>query len=189
MLKISICFICLRGETFEEVKQKEKQKGTSSVSISDDHFGDKGVTSVPFSSSPVEGVDSPARISPPNTSLCHISTSESANIVQNNGFSPNVHSQHKKTLVAAVADEGRIDTAVTQRPKFVGKWTSFSEAHAVLSSFEAVLGSLTRTKESIGRATRIAIDCAKFGVSAKVPRFHFQYLRYFIYFDLVKHRI
>lgn len=142
------------------------------VSISDDSLVDKVVSDVQITSSPVDGVDSPARVSPPNTSLCHISTSESANVVQNNTCcSPRVHSQHKKNLGAPVADEeGNIDTSLTQRPKSVGKWSNYSEAHAALTSFEAVLGSLTRTKESIGRATRIAIDCAKFGVSAKVGK-------------------
>lgn len=162
------CHINAMCEAVEEIKQNEKQKEMSFVSISDDHLGDKGVTSVLFSSSPAEGVDSPARVSPPNTSLCHISTSESANIVQSSSSSPCARSRYKKSLGAPVADEGKVDTAVTQRPKSVGKWSNCSEAHAALSSFEAVLGSLTRTKESIGRATRIAIDCAKFGVSSKV---------------------
>lgn len=161
------CHINARCEAVEEIKQNEKQKEMSSVSISDDHLGDKGVASVLFSSSPAEGVDSPARVSPPNTLLCHVSTSESANIVQSSSSSPYARSQYKK-LGAPVADEGKVDTTVTQRPKSVGKWSSCSEAHAALSSFEAVLGSLTRTKESIGRATRIAIECAKFGVSSKV---------------------
>ncbi|KAK3193862.1 hypothetical protein Dsin_025172 [Dipteronia sinensis] len=157
-------------EAAEEVKHKEGQKGESSASISDDRLGDKDASGVQLSSSPVDGVDSPARGSPANTSLCHISTSESANIIQNNGYcSPSVHLQHKKTLAAPVADEeSKTDAPVTQRPKSAGKWSNNSEAHAALSSFEAVLGSLTRTKESIGRATRIAIDCAKFGVSNKV---------------------
>ncbi|GMI85786.1 hypothetical protein HRI_002247900 [Hibiscus trionum] len=49
-----------------------------------------------------------------------------------------------------------------------GKCSSYTEAHAALSSFANTLAVLTRTKESIAHATRIAIDCAKFGVSAKV---------------------
>ncbi|KAJ0052661.1 hypothetical protein Pint_03373 [Pistacia integerrima] len=154
----------------EEVKNKESQEDKGLVSISDDRLVEKVISDVQVTSSPVDGVDSPARVSPSNTSLCHISTSESANVVQNNTCcSPHVHSQHKKNLGAPVADEEvNIDTSITERTKSVGKWSNYSEAHAALTSFEAVLGSLTRTKESIGRATRIAIDCAKFGVSAKV---------------------
>ncbi|KAJ0699230.1 putative CID domain-containing protein [Helianthus annuus] len=48
------------------------------------------------------------------------------------------------------------------------KWSTISEANASLTSFEASLGALTRTKKSIDRATRIAIDCAKFGIAVKV---------------------
>lgn len=140
------------------------------VSFSENHVVDKVVSNVQLTLSPVDGVDSPALVSPPNSSLCHISTSESANVVQNNAScGPNVHSQHKKILGTQIADEEENSyTFVTHRPTFMGKWSDYSEAHTALTSFEALLGSLTRTKESIGRATRMAIDCVKFGVSAKV---------------------
>ncbi|KAA8543211.1 hypothetical protein F0562_021294 [Nyssa sinensis] len=49
-----------------------------------------------------------------------------------------------------------------------GKCNNKAEATAALASFKAILGTLTRTKDSIGRATRIAIDCGKFGIAAKV---------------------
>ncbi|KAL0435770.1 UNVERIFIED_CONTAM: protein HUA2-LIKE 3 [Sesamum radiatum] len=52
-----------------------------------------------------------------------------------------------------------------KKAKLVGKSSGKGDS---LSSFEAVIGSLTRTKDSIGRATRIAIDCAKFGLATKV---------------------
>ncbi|XP_068662450.1 protein HUA2-LIKE 3-like [Aristolochia californica] len=42
------------------------------------------------------------------------------------------------------------------------------EANAVLKSFEDVVGTLTRTKESIGRATCLALDCAKYGLASEV---------------------
>ncbi|CAL9055237.1 unnamed protein product [Musa banksii] len=42
------------------------------------------------------------------------------------------------------------------------------EANAAWKTFEALLCTLTRTKESIGRATRLAIDCAKYGLAAEV---------------------
>lgn len=67
-----------------------------------------------------------------------------------------------------MAEEGKVELVVTQRPKCSGKSSKHAEAHAALSYFEAMLGTLTRAKESISRATRIAIDCAKFGVSSKV---------------------
>ncbi|GMP91095.1 hypothetical protein CsSME_00041939 [Camellia sinensis var. sinensis] len=121
-----------------------------STSISDDHLGDKGISGIQSSSSPTDGLDSPARTSPPNASICNISTSDNDKILENNGCcSPDVN------LVQA-------------KSKNVGKWSNKAEPTAALASFQAVLGTLTRTKESIGRATRIAIDCAKFGIAAKV---------------------
>jgi len=45
---------------------------------------------------------------------------------------------------------------------------NLAEVKAAIASLELTLGSLTRTKESIGRATRIAVDCVKFGVAADV---------------------
>jgi hypothetical protein len=56
---------------------------------------------------------------------------------------------------------------------------STEAARAALLYFEAMLGTLKRTKESIGRATRIAIDCAKFGIADKV-------IKYFFFFFLFK---
>jgi hypothetical protein len=51
-----------------------------------------------------------------------------------------------------------------QQKKSVGH----DEANAARRSFEDFLGTLTRTKESIARATRLAIECAKFGIAGEV---------------------
>ncbi|RAL42140.1 hypothetical protein DM860_011923 [Cuscuta australis] len=106
-----------------------------SSSISDDQLGEKPVSITLSSSSLTEGLDSSARASPPNTSVCNTSKSD--------GF-------------------------VLDKPKVADKVSSKREASAALAYFESILGALTRTKESIGRATRVAIDCAKFGVATKV---------------------
>lgn len=117
-----------------------------SNSVSDDHLGYKDVSA----STPSDGVGSLARASPPNTSICNTSTSDNDNILENNGCcSPDVNLHPAKS-------------------KNTGKLSSKAEAATALQSFQAVIGTLTRTKDSIGRATRIAIDCAKFGVAAKV---------------------
>ncbi|CAK9151043.1 unnamed protein product [Ilex paraguariensis] len=120
------------------------------ITVTEDHLDDKAVSDIRSSSSLSDGLDSTARASPPNTSICKMSTSDNGNSLENNGCcSPEVHLQHEK-------------------PKQASKWSNRVEANAALTSFEVILGTLTRTKESIGRATRIAIDCAKFGSSAKV---------------------
>ncbi|KAG9150789.1 hypothetical protein Leryth_002941 [Lithospermum erythrorhizon] len=55
-----------------------------------------------------------------------------------------------------------------------GNWvteTSLSggtEAAVVRDAFEGMIETLSRTKESISRATRLAIDCAKYGIASEV---------------------
>ncbi|KAK2990519.1 hypothetical protein RJ640_019799 [Escallonia rubra] len=124
----------------------------SSTSVSEDHLSHKIVTGIRSSLSPTEGLDSTARVTPPNTSVGNISTSENSNFVEDDVCcSPDIQLRHEK-------------------PKVSGKPSNRVEANTALRSFEAILGTLTRTKENIGRATRIAIDCAKFGFAAKVLR-------------------
>lgn len=80
-------------------------------------------------------------------------SSSSSSLHENNSFcSPNVHRKLQHTS---------------------NKWNTVSEAHAALKSFETSLGALTRTKKSIDRATRIAIDCAKYGMAVKVSYYFY----------------
>lgn len=154
-------------EVAKDVNCDPRQKEASHVSFSEYHLDDKDDLAQ-SSPPPADRVECPAQVFTPNASV-HVSTSESVNFIQNSGSSsPNSLSHPKKIVSTSVSDEDKIESAVPQRPKSVGKWNNCAEAHAALSSFEAILGSLTRTKESISRATRMAIDCAKFGVSAKV---------------------
>ncbi|KAJ8898661.1 hypothetical protein K2173_004695 [Erythroxylum novogranatense] len=147
----------------------DKKHDACHVSVSDDRSCERQLLVVQSSPLTADGVESPARPSPPTTSLCDVSTAESANFTQNSGCSsPSGHLQQKKILCTSVGDDDKFETSMPHRPKSVGKWINSTEAHATLSSFEEMLGSLTRTKESIGRATRLAIDCAKFGVCSKV---------------------
>lgn len=119
-------------------------------SLSEDLLSHKAVSGIRSSSSPTDGLDSTPRASPPSTSIPNMSTSDTSNLIENNGCcSPDAHVHHEK-------------------PKHASKLSNRGEASAALASFEANLGTLTRTKESIGRATRIAIDCAKFGNATKV---------------------
>lgn len=50
---------------------------------------------------------------------------------------------------------------------------SHAEAHAARKAFEAFLCTLTRTKDSIGRATRLAMECAKYGNAGEVSKVYF----------------
>lgn len=48
------------------------------------------------------------------------------------------------------------------------KLAGHDEANAARRSFKDFLCTMTRTKESIARATRLAIECAKFGIAGEV---------------------
>ncbi|CAK9175841.1 unnamed protein product [Ilex paraguariensis] len=121
-----------------------------STIFSEDHLGDKAVSCIQPSSTPRDGLNSVAMVSPRNTLIYNRSTPDNSNSLENNGcYSPEVPLHHEKLSPA-------------------GKWSNRAEGNSALASFEAILGTLTRTKEIIGRATRIAIDCAKFGSAAKV---------------------
>ncbi|KAI7751558.1 hypothetical protein M8C21_021442, partial [Ambrosia artemisiifolia] len=119
---------------------------------SEDNTSQKSASGTRTPSSLTDPFDSTdvSRASPPNnTSTCHITSKpDNGNLpVNSDCCSPNVH----------------------EKPKYTGnKWNTISEANAALASFEASLGALTRTKKSIDRATRIAIDAAKFGIAVKV---------------------
>ena len=58
-----------------------------------------------------------------------------------------------------------------------GSLSGGTEAAVARDAFEGMIETLSRTKESIGRATRLAIDCAKYGISSEVRSLFF--LNYF----------
>ncbi|XP_050366914.1 protein HUA2-LIKE 2 isoform X1 [Argentina anserina] len=148
-----------------EVKHNQIEKVPSSVSYPEEYLTGKHVAGVRSSPPLTDGGDFLAQTSPPSTSGCHISTSDSSNILQNNGScSPDINLQHKRASTPVDEDE-KSEAVVCQGPKSVSR---YAEALAALSSFETILGTLTRTKDCIGRATRIAIDCGKIGVASKV---------------------
>lgn len=149
----------------KEINCKGPEKDMNSVSISDGCSGEKGILGIRSSPSLTDGGDCIPQGSPPNTSVCNVSTSDSSNILQNGSCSPDVH-LHEKQALSGHVDGGKDGFVATQQSRSIGKSTD--AGRAALLYFEAMLGTLTRTKESIGRATRIAIDCAKFGIAAKV---------------------
>ncbi|KAL6217372.1 hypothetical protein ACLB2K_010589 [Fragaria x ananassa] len=153
-------------DALKEVKHTHIEKDPSSVSCPNKYLTEKHVAGVRSSPNLTDGGDSLAQASPPNTSACRISTSDSSTILQDNGSCcPDVDLQHKRTSTPPVDEDERSEAVVCQRSKSVSR---YAEALAALSSFETILGTLTRTKDSIGRATRVAIDCGKIGVASKV---------------------
>ncbi|KAK6164715.1 hypothetical protein DH2020_001579 [Rehmannia glutinosa] len=128
------------------LNNKNRQSLLHSTSVSYDHMEDRTVSVTQSSSSLSDGPGSVARASPPSFSICNTSALDNNRSHENNSsFCPDVQLHLEKA-------------------KFSCKSSSKRES---LSSFEAIIKSLTRTKESIGRATRIAIDCAKLGFATK----------------------
>uniref|UniRef100_A0A1J3ETN8 HUA2-like protein 3 n=3 Tax=Noccaea caerulescens TaxID=107243 RepID=A0A1J3ETN8_NOCCA len=142
----------------EAENQKQEVQTNNSVSVLENLSREK------MSLSPANIADTPARGTPHSNSVYHISTAESANDMQNNSScSPNVQSDEKKPACdATVKEEEKIETGVCQGQKVVSP-----DVQSTRETFEDALSSLVRTKESIGRATRLAMDLMKFGVSAK----------------------
>jgi hypothetical protein len=164
-----------RSEIVKEVECEVPEEDLNSVSTSD-CLGEKVISGIRSSTSLTDGGDCIPQGSPPNTSICNVSTSDSSNILHNGSCSPDVHLHQKQSLSGPV-DESKYGSEATQQSRSMGKSTE--AARAALLYFEAMLGTLKRTKESIGRATRIAIDCAKFGIADKV-------IQYFLFFFLFK---
>lgn len=117
----------------------------SHSSVIEDSLGHKTGSGTRESPPPTDGLDSSTRASPRNTTIFKISASDNSTLPENSS-SP----------------------AVNEKPKPTGNWSIISEGNAALASFEASLGALTRTKKTIDRSTRLAIDCAKFGIAVKV---------------------
>ncbi|XP_073315122.1 protein HUA2-LIKE 3-like isoform X2 [Primulina huaijiensis] len=117
---------------------------SNSISVSDEPLEDFAVTQ---SSSLTNGLHLSAKTSPRSSSMGNVSAADNNYLENHISCSPDVQLNSEKA-------------------KLAGK--SNSKGEETLSSFEAAIRSLTGTKESIGRATRVAIDCAKFGFAIKV---------------------
>ncbi|KAL9675442.1 hypothetical protein QQ045_003644 [Rhodiola kirilowii] len=130
-------------------------------SYSDECAGEKVVLGVQRSPS---SVSDPLHLSQLASSLYPVSSTLKGTNPENNGFvCPAGKLVVKKEESTIDADVGRYDTLGSS-----GKVTKYIEAKASLTSFGNAIGTLTRTKDSIGRATRVAIECAKAGLAAKV---------------------
>ncbi|KAK7264122.1 hypothetical protein RJT34_31726 [Clitoria ternatea] len=75
------------------------------------------------------------------------------------------HSASRNQLDADESEERRVGSV--QRG-LGGSLSGGTEAAVAREAFEGMIETLSRTKESIGRATRLAIDCAKYGIANEV---------------------
>ncbi|CAA6654129.1 unnamed protein product [Spirodela intermedia] len=108
------------------------------------------------------------KLSPIKSTVNHtrIFLEETACSLHSGGISPDPNQQcHKPT-----------DCAPNQNEKTLNKSMTHAEASAARKSFESLVSTLSRTKESIGRATRVAIDCVKYGIAGEVVQILLQNL-------------
>ncbi|XP_010413203.1 PREDICTED: protein HUA2-LIKE 3-like [Camelina sativa] len=136
-------------------EQMEKMQNTNSTSVSENLSRER------LSSSPANVADSSARGIPHCNSACR---AESASAMEDNSdHRTNAQFGEKKSSNDdTVKEETKVETGATQVKKVIN-----SDVQCTIDSFETALGSLVRTKDTIGRATRLAMELAKFGVSTK----------------------
>ncbi|KAL5701704.1 hypothetical protein ACHQM5_027015 [Ranunculus cassubicifolius] len=137
-----------------------KRHVSLSTSISDDVMDDKVVSS-PCS---VRKVASDEHTTPPSSTVSHVSTADVRTHPTTRNGSVEVSHHKKFTRLSEMEDPS---SSSSYRQKILGKKMN-TEAMAARKAFESMLGTLSRTKESIGRATRLAIDCAKHGMALEV---------------------
>ncbi|KAF6160847.1 hypothetical protein GIB67_036048 [Kingdonia uniflora] len=104
-----------------------------------------------------------------------LTSMSTVSVVQDRSVSPVSGSQpspsaHGRLLTTEHVDqeeveEGRVSPGYGEPPHSLSGGT---EAAVARDAFEGMIETLSRTKESIGRATRLAIDCAKYGIASEV---------------------
>ncbi|XP_043720956.1 protein HUA2-LIKE 3-like [Telopea speciosissima] len=145
-----------------------KRHLSRSFSLSDHPLDNKVIGDAVSISSPSNRFESAEQVSPSKTSSSHVHALNNRIDICNSAGSPDVLPHHKKTEhLLDVEGKGKFESTVSRQKSF-GKWSVHAEANAARKSFELMLETLSRTKESIGRATRLAIDCAKYGIAFEV---------------------
>lgn len=82
--------------------------------------------------------------------------------------SPPINEHHSASQNQLDADEIEDRRVGSAQRGVGGSLSGGTEAAVARDAFEGMIETLSRTKESIGRATRLAIDCAKYGIANEV---------------------
>ena len=82
--------------------------------------------------------------------------------------SPSTHARESVSLSQLDVEELEERRTSSGNRAADGSLSGGTEAAVARDAFEGMIETLSRTKESIGRATRLAIDCAKYGISNEV---------------------
>ncbi|XP_042448164.1 ENHANCER OF AG-4 protein 2-like [Zingiber officinale] len=83
--------------------------------------------------------------------------------------SPSVHGNtpHEPSQTNKI-DHEEYEHRISPEYRPEGSLSCGIEAAVARDAFEGMIETLSRTKDSIGRATRLAIDCAKFGIASEI---------------------
>ncbi|KAM7270478.1 hypothetical protein ACFE04_029692 [Oxalis oulophora] len=104
---------------------------------------------------------SPSAVQPP--------FSATINLTQVDIHRTNLESPSKPTALNQPDTEEIEDRRVSSGHRAAGgPLSGDTEAAVARDAFEGMIETLSRTKESIGRATRLAIDCAKYNIASEV---------------------
>ncbi|XP_073266514.1 ENHANCER OF AG-4 protein 2 [Populus alba] len=85
-----------------------------------------------------------------------------------NLVSPSSHGRQSASHSQVEAEEIEEQRVSSGQRAAGGSLSGGTEAAVARDAFEGMIETLSRTKESIGRATRLAIDCAKYGIANEV---------------------
>ncbi|KAH8503036.1 hypothetical protein H0E87_014382 [Populus deltoides] len=85
-----------------------------------------------------------------------------------NLVSPSSHGHQSASHSQVEAEEIEEQRVSSGQRAAGGSLSGGTEAAVARDAFEGMIETLSRTKESIGRATRLAIDCAKYGIANEV---------------------
>ncbi|EOA19795.1 hypothetical protein CARUB_v10000040mg [Capsella rubella] len=82
--------------------------------------------------------------------------------------SPSNHGQKSSSKNQIETDDNEERRHSSGHKSVGGSLSGGTEAAVSRDAFEGMIETLSRTRESIGRATRLAIDCAKYGLASEV---------------------
>ncbi|KAF2302543.1 hypothetical protein GH714_037674 [Hevea brasiliensis] len=84
---------------------------------------------------------------------------------QHRVVSPSTHGHQSASCNQVDTEEFEEQRVSSSHRAVGGSLSGGTEAAVARDAFEGMIETLSRTKESIGRATRLAIDCAKYGIA------------------------
>ncbi|KAI3948232.1 hypothetical protein MKX01_014831 [Papaver californicum] len=146
-----------------------KRQLPHTTSFSDDCLDDKAVSDTTVSPSTNHSIGYPEKVTSHISSICHLPTLDNHgnHLLHNGSESPEVPPHcEKPSHVLEMDKEGKM-VPVVSNGKLLSIWNA-TETSLARKSFEGFLGTLSRTKDSIGKATRLAIDCVKCGIAGEV---------------------